>query len=184
MFHWMMHTESADTTRITRWIITLLAIFQSRLFLTNSSLDWFLRFIALLLRYIGKYSPPIAEIAANLPQSMYHYNRSLESLHNFMKQAVCLKYDTLYKFEDCFKKTAFNTAVKNCSYKPFNKVCGYPLMKVIMSSSGTKKMYRHKIYTHVSLISSLQTLLLRSGFSEMCESTRNKFSGCNHINTQ
>ena len=27
------YTESADTTRITRWIITLLAIFQSRFFL-------------------------------------------------------------------------------------------------------------------------------------------------------
>ena len=39
-----------------------------------------------------------------------------------------------------------------------------------------KKIYPHKIYTHVTLISSLQALLLHSGFSEPCESTRNSFS--------
>ena len=103
-----VHTESTDTPHITRWIITLLTIFQSRSsFLTNSSLDWFLRFIVVLLKYLGKYSP---EIAANLPQSMLHYDCSLEcliDLHNFI-----LKCDTLYKFEDCFKKTAFNSYQK------------------------------------------------------------------------
>ena len=43
-------------------------------------------------------------------------------------------------------------------------------MKQVISRTGTI------IYCYVSLISSLQTLVMRRGFVEQCESTRGKFS--------
>lgn len=172
-------TESVSSSNTSKWIITLLTIFQTRFFLTNRAIEWLLNFIVILLQYLSKYSTHLSELAARFPRSMHQYNNSLEKIvpiNKFMKQAVCVKCETLYSFEDCYKKTRFNTTVKCCAYKPFQKSCNHPLMKEIVSSSGNRKMYPHKIYCFVSLISSLQNLLLRTGFIEQCESTRNMFS--------
>ena len=45
-----------------------------------------------------------------------------------------------------------------------------------MSSCGNRKFYPHAIFCFVSLITSLQALVLRTGFIEQCESTREAFA--------
>ena len=163
----------------TRWIIALLTIFQSRFFLTNRALDWLLKFIVVVFKYFGNYSENLTEVASELPHSLYLYNQSVENImpvNNFVKKAVCMRCETLYNFKDCFKTIGLNKIIMHCTNKPFKKECGELLMKEVISSSGNKKVYPHKIYCFVSLISSLQNLLLRTGFATNCESTRNNFS--------
>ena len=72
------------------------------------------------------------------------------------------------------------TTVVGCAYKPFKKPCNELLMKEIVSSSGHKKFYPHSFFCFTSLISSLQALVLRTGFIHQCESTR-KAVGANKL---
>ena len=91
----------------------------------------------------------------------------------FQKRAVCPKCHSLYAFAECIQGS--NT-INVCShrFKQGYRRCASPLMKMIVSScSGHTKYYPHSVYCFSSLISSLQTLILRPGFVEQLESTRN-----------
>lgn len=171
--------EKAELNIIVRWIIMLLSVFQTRFFLTNRALNWILRFLRVLLGFLGRYSPKIAELAVRVPQSMHQYNHSLSSIVDcgtFERRAVCNNCDSLYRFEACLTKTGSTVTVNRCAYKPFKKTCNKLLMKEIVSSSGHKKYYPHAVFCFESLITSLQALVLRTGFMEQCESTRNAFA--------
>ena len=56
------------------------------------------------------------------------------------------------------------------------KKCNTLLMKEIVSRTGHSKFYPHKVFCFTSLIACLQAHVLRTGFVELCESTRNKIS--------
>ena len=179
------NVSSIAERRLTiRWIIVILSIFQTRFILTAEAMKWLLKFLVVLLRYLGKYSTKLTEIADHLPQSLYQYESSLRSITpdiDIKKDVVCPKCESLYTLKECFRKVGFNTVVNCCSYKPFNVVCNQQLMREIVSSSGKTRYYPHKVYCYISLISSLQNLLLRRGFVEHCESTRKSFSSGNNI---
>ena len=111
---------------------------------------------------------------------MIQYNDSLVLVSKlFQRRAVCNECNSLYAFDECLTKTGSCTVINRCSFKLFSKTCNQPLMKEVISCSGTRKFYRHKVCCFTSLISSLQALVLRSDFIQMCESTRNSFDSMN-----
>lgn len=132
--------EQQELHVIVKWVVLVLAIFQTRFFLTNRALDWFLRFLGVLLVFLGRYSPKIAEIAKMLPRSLHQHsialtNDSQDTL--FERHAVCTKCDTLYKFGDCIRKVGSRIiSVNRCPHKPFRRMCNEILMKEVISSSG------------------------------------------------
>ena len=171
--------EEAELNHIVKWIITLLSVFQTRFFLTNRALNWLLRFLGVLLGYLGRYSPKITELSTRLPRGMHQYNKSLSNIvqgGTFERRAVCSACASIYNFEECIRKVGSRTYINRCTYKPFKKACNEKLMKEVMSSSGHRKFYPHAIFCFASLITSLQALVLRTGFMEQCESTRKAFS--------
>ena len=171
--------EKAELNIVVKWIITLLSVFQTRFFLTNRALNWLLRFLGVLLSFLGSYSPQIAELATRLPRGIHQYNQSLSKIiqgGTFERQAVCSACCSIYKFEECIRKVGSRAYINRCTYKPFKKVCNEPLMKEVVSSSGHRKFYPHAIFCFASLIASLQALVLHTGFMEQCESTRRAFS--------
>ena len=172
--------EKQELHIVVKWVVLMLAIFQTRFFLTNRALDWILKFLGTLLTFLGKYSPSIAEIALMLPKSLYKHNISLtDGMQDpmFERCAVCKACESLYKFEDCVHKVGSRIiSVNRCPYKPFKKRCNKILMKEVISTSGHRRYYPYKMYCYKSLISSLQDLVMRAGFVQQCESTRNKFS--------
>ena len=100
--------SSISERRVTvRWIIVILSIFQTRFILTAEAMKWLLKFLVVLLRYLGKYSPKLTEIADLLPQSLYQYESSLGSITpniDINKNVVCLKCESLYTLKECFRK--------------------------------------------------------------------------------
>ena len=171
--------EEAEVNMIEKWIITLLSVFQTRFFLTNRALNWLLRFLSVLLGFLGRYSPRIAELAIKLPKGIHQYEASLSKIiqgGTFERRAVCPSCSSLYDFDECIRKVGSQTYVNHCLFKPFKKACKTPLMKEIVSSCGNRKFYPHAIFCIVSLITSLQALVLRTGFIEQCESTREAFA--------
>lgn len=131
-----------------------------------------------IFHYLGRYSVTIADLALKFPRSFHQYNNLVPIMQEnlFNRQAVCKKCESIYKFEDCVTKVGTRTIITTCKSKQFQKSCNHLLMKEVITSGGTKKFYPHKVYCFISLISYLQTLIMRSGFVEQCESTRNLFS--------
>ena len=47
--------------------------YSNPFFLTAKAFKWLLKFLVVLLRYLGRYSPKLMEIAGQLLQSLYQY---------------------------------------------------------------------------------------------------------------
>ena len=89
--------EKAELSIIVRWIIVLLSIFQTQFFLTNQALSWLLKFLSMLLKFLGRCSKNIAELAVRLPQSIYQQDLSLLDYikgNIFERRAVCRACDS------------------------------------------------------------------------------------------
>lgn len=130
-----------------------------------------------MLKVLGRFSGKLIEISTKLPQTLYGQDRAFADISgrtdSFEKKAVCSKCHSLYSFVECVQGGTINT----CSYR-FNqryRSCGTPLMKKVVSCSGNVKYYPHSVYCYSHLISGLQAFMVRPGFVEQCESTRNSF---------
>lgn len=172
--------RNEELTFIAKWITLLLAVFQTRFFLTNRALNWLLKFFCILFSFLGKYSPVMSEIASLLPQTLYKHNFLLTDGNHFTmfeRRAVCKSCNTLYELKDCLRKAGTVViGINRCTLKPFTRTCNAYLMKEIITSNGHRKYYPHKFFCYRSLVSSLQELVMRNGFIAQCESTRNNFS--------
>ena len=83
---------------------------------------------------------------------------------------------TPFTHEQCVEKTGTRMSSKACS----SQNCNARLLKQVISISGNKRLYPYKLFCYNSVILSLQKLLLRPGFTDLCESTRNLADGMHH----
>ena len=108
-------SNMAERRLTVRWIIVILSIFQTHFILTAAAMKWLLKFLIALLRYLGKYSPKLTEIADGLPQSLYQYESSLGSITpdiDIKKKVVCLKCESLYSLKELLQKSWFQHSSK------------------------------------------------------------------------
>ena len=82
---------------IVRWIMFLLAFFQTRFFISDTALGWILQLLSILLKALGKFSDKIVSIAALLPASLYEYHKYTTSVSSGL--------DSLYRCEEYLLKT-------------------------------------------------------------------------------
>ena len=172
-------SDERELNFLLKWIVTLLSTFQTRFFLTDKAITWLLKFLFILFEFLGKYSPKVARLASKIPQSPFKMNSITGAGHDtFETRVACKQCDSIYEFKDCVSKVGSITTVRSCKFQPFKHIreCKMPLMKEIISCNGNQKLYPHRIFCFINLVSALQTLILRTGFLEQCESTRNKFS--------
>ena len=85
--------ESAEYNSIIRWVVTLLAVFQSRFFLTNREFSWLLSLLFVVLHFLGRYSTKVAELVLHFPHTLHQYQLFLSGIvanTSFEKRAVCV----------------------------------------------------------------------------------------------
>ena len=89
---------------------------------------------------------------------------------SFQKRVVCRRWE-LYTLDEA-------KLLKDCPSKPLPRShrCGEPLIKSIVSKSGQRKVYPPLVFCYSTVKASLQSLVLRPGFIEKCESTRKLIS--------
>ena len=81
-----------EVNRPILWIVTLLSIFQMRFRLTNRALSWLLVFIFVILRFLGRYSTNISELAIHFPKTLHQYGFELAKISpivSFQRRVVC-----------------------------------------------------------------------------------------------
>ena len=150
-----------------------MSLFQTLTSISEKAIAWLLLFLHALLKYCGKFSNQIQQIATALPHSPYLRDKYLSyDLASISKHVVCPSCHSLYSYDECLLKTGSRVSSKQCSHVSYGKRCNAYLLKEVVSISGNSKMYPRKLYCYSSLLSSLKAFLSRPGFIEDCEANR------------
>ena len=88
---------------------------------------------------------------------------------------VCQACHFLYSFEDCIEKRGSRIFVRFCC-ECQSSGKSIPLLKQVVTSQGSQKLYPFLVYPYSSLISSLQVIFLRPGLLDLCEDWRKQNS--------
>ena len=130
------------------------------------------------MKYCGQYSARLHRAAESFPRSPFlrdKYLRTQGGSISFQQFIPCQKCHSLYKYCDCIEKVGTLAKPKACSNVVWAKQCRQPLLREVVSVSGNTQFYPYRVYCYHSVVNSLQRLLLRPGFVDLCESTRKSF---------
>ena len=176
--------ESDDNKPLVWWIVFFVSIFQTLHSISDQAIDLLLKFIHILLQFLACYSPRLQGAAAAFPKSLHLRDKFVKEctyVTSVERYVSCSSCHSLYKFNDCFEKSGTRLVTKRCSNVTHSKKCNAPLLKQVISSTGSPKVYPIKTYCYCSLISTLQRFLLRPGFVDLCEETRNLYINSAHL---
>ena len=165
--------QKSSDEPIVWWIVAFISLIQTLHKLPDRAVSWLIKFLCVLLRFLGKKCDKVARIAQALPQSLYllrRYNIAKPASSNIVNYCQC---DSLYDYANCIDKVGGIQNSKLCSKMIFRSPCNTPLLKQVMTSSGSKKLYPFKTYCYYSVLDGLKKLLLRPGISKLLsKSTR------------
>ena len=172
--------QDKTSISIVWWIMLFINVFQTLHFIPDRAIAWLLKFIYVLLRFLGAYSPIIARASEIFPSTLYLRDKYSVWKNNFKRYVVCKECHTLYNYEDCIEQsgtgTRAKTKAKACSHRSFSRICGGSLLKEVASLSGNIKLYPYRVFCYKSVIDTMQGLLNRAGFADACEGTRVLYS--------
>ena len=175
--------DSAEETKIIKVYVAFLLMFQTIFRLSDHAMDILFAFFSSFLNIVGKrlHIQAIQHQNIKLPTTIQQARVYSGGRNSFRQYCCCVKCNSIYHKEECIKtdsKGACSSAL--CSYIRFpnhphrarQKACNTPLMKSIRLPSGKTSLRPHLTYCFSGIIASLQRLLLRPGFIELCESWR------------
>ena len=166
--------DEREIDAVVWWIVSFASLFQTFHFIPDKALLWLLKFVYVLLKYCGRFSPRVDRIAEKLSKSPYLRDKYLKSSISTVQYVVCTSCHTLYSMDQCIVKSGSRITAKTCSKLHFSKPCRSKLLKEIVSCSSNNRFYPEKVYSFNSIISSLKQLIQQTNFIQLCESTRKK----------
>jgi len=161
------------------WVLYFLVVWQAAVHLSDNGLEWLLRFFSKFFFVVGLQSDFVAGIAAIFPGSLYLMRKYIGiDRDSFTRYVVCPKCTKLYRPEECTKIVNGQQVALRCTNMlPFRKQkveCGHQLVKEVKLTSGKTMFYPLKVYCYRSVIETLEKFVKRNGFTEKCESWRNR----------
>lgn len=176
---------SKDQEAVIWWVVAFSCLFQTLHSLSSRAVMWLLKFLGTLFAFFGLYSDEIAGIALAFPSTLHQRNQylkerlSVASVCHYVVCPVCLN---LSKYEHCLEKRGYRMLVKSCCVCQRNAKRSVPLLKAVVTSSGSRKYYPFSVFPSACLVSSMQCLLSRPGFFEHCQEWRHEFvHNCSHL---
>ena len=163
-----------DERSVIWWVVVFTCLLQTMHSLPSRAIVWLLHFLGSLFTFLSQYSNNIANIAHAFPSTLHRRtsyiskNLSLPSVHRYVVCQACL---SLHSYSACLERRGSLTQVKDCPECEKKKKT-VPLLREVMTRTGNKKYYPYLMYPYVSLVSSLQSLLLRPKFYNLCEEWR------------
>ena len=145
--------------KLVRWICLFLSYWLYSFNITDSALEFVLKFLKLFLQVFQPTDDIVLDTFCNTFQEL------------------CIHFITLYNIKQCTVSYRGEKKLKKWSFKKFlnhplkqyRKQCGQPLMKSVKSLSGKSILLPLKTYCYRSLKKSLELLLSRDGFEIDCE---------------
>lgn len=167
----------AEQSVIIWWVVVFTCVFQTLHSLPSRAVQWLLQFLY-CLTILGRYSPTISGIARGFPKSLYLRTQYLKDhllVPTPCNNVVCRICHSLYSYEDCIEKRGSRIFVRFCC-ECQSSGKSIPLLKLVISSQGSQKLYPFLVYPSLSLISSLQAIFSRPGLLDLCEEWRKQIS--------
>ena len=170
--------ESTDASihSLVLWLTGFFLLLQARYFTSDATIDALLKFLRVLLKVLRQFSQFVAKLALAIPSSVYMLRKTTIDYSQFTKYVVCQNCYRLYRFDDCIAIVDDQQTSKKCNFVLFPQhphekqraACGCVLLKAVILPSSRRIMYPLKAYPYKSLHSSLQQLLLRPNFVDLC----------------
>ena len=167
----------AEQRAVVWWVIVFTCVFQTLHSIPSRAVQWLLQFLYCLFTVLGRYSQKIAGIAQGFPRSIFlraQYIKDHALVPTARNMVVCPVCHTLYHFEDCIEKRGSHIYICFCcECRSSGK--STPLLKQVITSKGSQKLYPQRVYPISSLLSSLQVIFMRPGLLDLCEDWRINF---------
>ena len=167
--------QTSKSTGQASFVVTgiyyFLALFQLVHHLSERAINNLLRFIRLLVHYVGTNANcnVLLEIAQALPKVSKVINFKQD---DFIEYVVCPKCCTLYSLSDCITHNIDGDGSKLCNYIEFPHLhphvsrripCGEVLLKKVKVGIKSKLLPR-KVFVYRSVVHSLMDMAKRPGF--------------------
>ena len=165
-----------DERSVIWWVVVFTCVFETLHSVSSRAMAWLLHLLGSLFCFLSQYSKNIANIAHAFPSTLHQRSQYINeklSLPSLRRYVVCQACLSLNAYDDCLERRGSRVLVKSCPQcQRESKIV--PLLKQVVTGTGNKKYYPYLVYPYVSLISSLQCLLLRPDFYNHCEEWRQR----------
>lgn len=172
---------SHQSSALAQWLALFLLRIKSVHRLSDTVISCLFKFLWVFIYVLGRYSSVCAEIVKSFPSSLYKANKII-SKPNIRRYVTCRKCHTLYFVKDCILNCGTAETGKKCSFQRYpshpqhrmRATCSLPLMKTVEFAGGRQILYPYRIYSYLSIESSIQSLFSRPNFRLDCEKWRSR----------
>ena len=154
-------------TSLIRWLLILLFRWYVKWRISDRAMDWLLKILSTFFKLLGKQQMFMNEAAVEFSKNLSGLLRSMKfSKETFSKSVVCPNPECarLYSQSDII---AYDGNGQPAAVSCTN--CGSQLSKEVTLKNGTKRFSPIKVYCYNSIKESLNLLLLRPHFFQVCQ---------------
>ena len=171
--------------KVVKVAIFFLLMFQTLFHVSDTALNVLFHFLSLYFKMLGSllHSDPLKSIHRSFPSTLAKARHFVGSNRDrFEKFACCQICHSVYPINECITEDGKEST--KCNYVEFpnhphvnkRKECGAILLKKVKTPTGNVSFQPNLVYCYKSLIDSLQEMLYRPNFLEMCEEWRENVS--------
>ena len=150
------------------WLVYFLAMLQKKHYLPDATLLLLLVYVD-FFQVLGRMSPQLSDFHQHFPCTLYQLHKILgTSKETFVRYISCQKCSSVYKYNE---KVGTRTSPKLCSNRVsrYTRACNGALLKIVELKGGIIIHYPLQVFCYMLLHKSLQILLNRPGFHDLCE---------------
>lgn len=171
--------------KIIHLFLLFLFQWQSLFRISDNAISLMLSFIVKFFGIIGTclQLDLLSKLGRAFPSTLYRAKKILGRVHErFKRYASCPACHKLYALENCWFKCGNKKESHKCSYVQYPRhmqarmriPCGQKLLKCMRSSNGTEYLVPFQTYCYMSVISSLEELLNKPNYVNICESWKGR----------
>ncbi|XP_056016818.1 uncharacterized protein LOC130053518 [Ostrea edulis] len=176
------HVERDRTDMLIASLLKVLLRWQLLFYVSDLAFSYLLLLFKSVLYLVSSTSENIQKLYKKFPSNLYQLHKIISFEKDiFLKKVVCPKCYALYDIPDCsdevegmqISKKYSNVVSPNHALAHFRRPCGEILLKTVLTNSKTNLVPK-KTFCYQSIKDSLQTLVNRDGFEDLCELWRTR----------
>ena len=172
----VVNTADGSSFSLVLWVVHFITLLRKKYYIPDSAICLLLQFLSVLFTILGRYSSQFASVPKQFPGTLYQFNKFLGNVSQFKRYVVCDKCSNVQNYTNCLESVGTRKVPKLCSYRCFSqeRPCGGTLLRQVELLGNRMVFYPLKVYCYMPLFNSLQILLARPNFNELCNDWKAK----------
>ena len=174
------NTTSGKIFNLLTWLFYFLYLWKCINVISDNALNTLISFLYNLFQLMSLQDKVLAAALHVIPTSVYMLCKFLIIDRDcFERYIVCPACTKIYKNEDCFIDGSTVPRLLKCNNilrqtKRRTEYCNQLMFRKVVLKGGDEAFYPLKTFCYRSLIDSLENILRRPGYEELCEHWRNR----------